>query len=276
MSEAGATTKRRPVKRWIRLGFLLWAVFSTAWLANSMRTRGVDPALLRSDATVTVLDGAATLQFAPVPRTNRTALTIICGSGVAAHAYAPLLRPIAEAGQAVFIVKLPWRFAPFESHKQEAIARTRSLVAAHPEISQWVLSGHSLGGALACRVIQSDGRAFSALVLVGTTHPKRDDLSTLTIPVMKVYGSNDGVAPPHRMFSNRGLLPKDTRWVEIKGGNHSQFGHYGHQLFDGTATISREAQQALTRSALFEALNNAGQRFSESRELSRRNAEVPD
>jgi pimeloyl-ACP methyl ester carboxylesterase len=256
MSGAGGTTKRRPIRCWIRLAFLLWAVFSTAWLANSMRTRGVDPALLRSDAVVKVLDAATTLSFEPVARTNSTALIFICGSGVAAQAYAPLLRPIAEAGHAVFIVKLPLRFAPFESHKQEAIVRTRSPIAAHPQISRWVLSGHSLGGALACRVVQSDSHTFSALVLVGTTHPKQDDLSTLAIPVTKVYGSNDGVAPPDRMFGNKGLLPQNTRWVEIKGGNHSQFGHYGHQLLDGKATISREAQQALTRSALLEALHN--------------------
>jgi len=75
--------------------------------------------------------------------------------------------------------------------------------------------------------------------------------------VTKVYASNDGVAPPNRVISNKGLLPKETQWVEIKGGNHSQFGHYGHQLFDGKATISRETQQTATRSALLEALTRA-------------------
>jgi pimeloyl-ACP methyl ester carboxylesterase len=258
MSDAGAMKKRRrPALRWIRRGFLLWAVFSTLWLANSMRTRGVDAALLRSDAAVSVVNGTTSLDFVPRASTNGTALIFICGSGVAAQAYAPLLRPIAEAGYAVFIIKLPYRFAPFESHKQEAMDRARSVIATHPHISRWVISGHSLGGALACRLVQSDPKVFSALVLVGTTHPKRDDLSSLAMPVTKVYGSNDGVAPPDRMFSNRGLLPKATRWVEINGGNHSQFGHYGHQLLDGKATISREAQQAATRSALLEALNEA-------------------
>jgi hypothetical protein len=67
----------------------------------------------------------------------------------------------------------------------------------------------------------------------------------------------DGVAPPNRVFSNKGLLPKDTQWVEVKGGNHSQFGHYGHQLFDGKASISRESQQAATRSVLIEAPTKA-------------------
>jgi hypothetical protein len=32
----------------------------------------------------------------------------------------------------------------------------------------------------------------------------------------------------------------------INGGNHAQFGNYGPQKGDGTATVSREEQQAET------------------------------
>ena len=70
----------------------------------------------------------------------------------------------------------------------------------------------------------------------------------------KVYASRDGVAPAERVLANRRLLPARTKWVEIAGGNHSQFGRYGHQLFDGTATLPREEQEALTRSAILEAI----------------------
>jgi len=260
MTHAAATKqgRRAAIHRWVRRGFLLWAVVSTLWLANSYRTHGVHGDTLRSSPAISVVDRATTLELVPTSSNGKAALIFMCGSGVSAHAYAPLLRPIVEAGYAVFVVKLPYRFAPLESHKQAAVDRARGLIAAHPEISHWVISGHSLGGALACRVTQSDPTAISAMVLIGTTHPKQEDLSFLRIPVTKVSASNDGIARPDRILSNKGLLPEHTKWVEIKGGNHSQFGHYGHQLFDGAATVSREAQQEIRRSALLEALTEAG------------------
>ena len=87
----------------------------------------------------------------------------------------------------------------------------------------------------------------------GNDASRQDDLLFLLMQVTKVYASNDGVAPPNRTLANKGLLPANTKWVEVKGGNHSQFGHYGHQLFDGTAS---ETQQATTR-VLLEALTEA-------------------
>jgi len=262
MTDAVATTARKPsaLHRWLRRGFLLWAVVSMSWLANSIRTRGVDKSTLQSGPAISVVDQAATLAFLPAPLDGKTALIFICGSGISATAYAPLLRPVAEAGYPVFVVKLPYRFAPFESNKQAAVDRARGVIAAHPQVSHWVISGHSLGGALAARLAHADAGALSAMVLIGTTHPKHDNLSFLQIPVTKVYASNDGIAPPVRILANRALLPQHTRWVEITGGNHSQFGRYGHQLFDGTAAISREEQETMTRSAILDALAGVAKR----------------
>lgn len=256
MMDAVPATKRQPSKvhKWVRRGFFLWAVISTSWLANSVRTRGVDDRLLQSSAAVSVVDQAATLAFLPTLSNDKKGLIFICGSGIAAAAYAPLLRPIAEAGYPVFVVRLPYRFAPLESHKQAAMNRARGVIATHPEVLHWVMAGHSLGGALTARLAGSDARALSAIVLIGTTHPREDDLSSLQMPVTKIYASEDDIAPPDRVLANRRLLPLRTKWVEIKGGNHSQFGRYGHQFFDGTATISREQQETITRSAILATL----------------------
>jgi pimeloyl-ACP methyl ester carboxylesterase len=209
--------------------------------------------LLQSNSTVTVVEDEESLQFLPVSP-NQSALIFVPGGGVAPEAYAPLLRPIADAGYSVFVIKLPFRLAPLESHKRSAIDRIHHVMTEHLEISLWVLSGHSLGAALACRVARDDPESLAALVLVGSTHPKSDNLASLTIPVTKVSGSNDRVAPVEKINGNRTLLPKHTNWVLIDGANHSQFAHYGHQFLDGTATISRTKQQDRTRIVLLESL----------------------
>lgn len=251
---------KKPVsrfRRWLHRGFLVWSVVATAGLFISFNTRGVDARLLKSDGQVRVTEDGTMLSFVPVQPKGKTALLFLCGSGVMANAYAPLLRPVATAGFSVYIVKLPLRFAPTESHKEGAILRVFKIMSSHAELNRWVVSGHSLGAALACRVAQASNPSVVGLVLVGTTHPKEDDLSSLAIPVTKVYGTNDGVAPMEKVMANKHLLPKSTRWVEIRGANHAQFGHYGRQLLDGGASISREDQQAQTRTAILDLLQRS-------------------
>lgn len=249
--------KRLAARRWVRRAFLAWAVVSSAWLANSYRTQGVDARVLQADTRVAVHEDPASLAFQPSASGATAALLFFCGSGVAAQAYAPLLRPVAEAGFPVYIVKLPYRFAPLESHKAGALARAAGVMAAHPEIAHWVVAGHSQGGALAARFAGGEGRGASALVLIGTTHPKERSLAALSIPVAKVYGGNDEVAPAARVLANKSLLPPQTEWVEVVGGNHAQFGHYGRQLGDGAATITREAQQEQARAVLLRVLRRS-------------------
>ncbi|MMZ71370.1 hypothetical protein D1872_347270 [compost metagenome] len=47
-------------------------------------------------------------------------------------------------------------------------------------------------------------------------------------------------------MDNKDKLPKNTDLVEIKGGNHSQFGYLGKILTDNTAEIDLAEQQHLT------------------------------
>ena len=181
-------------------------------------------------------------------------LIFFTGGGVHADAYVPLLRPLAAAGYRVEIIRLPWRLAPLEGHKAVAIERAVKVIQQGDSGMRWVIAGHSLGGALAARLAPMAPPSVASMVLIGTTHPKERNLSGLSMPVTKVYGTRDGVAAPGAVEANRHLLPAHTHWVAIDGGNHSQFGYYGSQLFDGAPTISRERQQELTRAVLADAL----------------------
>ena len=254
-----ATGTPSPVRWWIRRGFIVWAFVSAAWMLNSFRTQGVEPALLTSDPGVTVDSMPDTLTFRPTSVVRDAGLVFVVGGGVAAEAYAPLLRPLAESGYPVFVVRLPYRLAPLERHKRTAVDRVRAILSANDTTSRWVVAGHSLGAALACRLATESPEDVAAIILIGTSHPKTIDLSQSRTPITKVFASNDGVATVDMITETRHLLPADTDWVRIEGGNHSQFGHYGHQLFDGSPTISRERQQDLTRAVLRRALGTTAQ-----------------
>jgi pimeloyl-ACP methyl ester carboxylesterase len=205
---------------------------------------------------VSVLRSPEALSLVPAaPRGS--GLVFFTGGGVHADAYVPLLRPLAAAGYRVEIIRLPWRLAPLEGHKTTAIERGVQVIQRADSTMRWVVAGHSLGGALTARLAPIAPPSVASMVLIGTTHPKERDLSGLSMPTTKIYGTRDGVAPLEAIEANRRLLPAHTRWVAIDGGNHSQFGYYGSQLFDGTPTISRERQQDLTREVLADALAQA-------------------
>ena len=87
---------------------------------------------------------------------------------------------------------------------------------------------------------------IAALVLTGPSHSRDFGLSDIEIPVTKIFASNDGVVTSETSVSMKLHLPAHTQWIEIAGGNHSQFGYYGHQLFDGLATIGRAEQERRT------------------------------
>ena len=71
-------------------------------------------------------------------------------------------------------------------------------------------------------------------------------------PVLILKGSNDTVLDGSKLVG--------FDYVSIQGGNHAQFGNYGLQKGDGTATISPYEQRSFTieaiKSFVFNTLNN--------------------
>jgi hypothetical protein len=76
-----------------------------------------------------------------------------------------------------------------------------------------------------------------------SVHASKDGLSTVAkieqykayLPTAKVMSSDNDFELP---------LQAKTHYYEIMGGNHAQFGNYGVQAGDSTATTSVSAQQA--------------------------------
>ena len=209
-------------------------------------------AVLKSDELVSFQEKNGWLVFQPVNqgdafgRPLNTGLILYPGGKVDYRAYAPLAREIASHGYLVVVPSVPFNLAFFDANVAARI------IPAFPEIQQWAIAGHSLGGVAASQYIaahpeQIQGVAFYA------SYPS-SDLRNYTGRVLSVFGTADRVINPLRVEASKANLPPPTQFIPIQGGNHAQFGYYGEQGGDGIATISREEQHQQTVEATIKLL----------------------
>ncbi len=208
-----------------------------AWGATPAKPMPQALAALQSDAQVIVTTGKW-LGFTPSASTPEIGFIIYPGGRVDYRAYAPQAHAIAARGCLVVIAHMPLNLAVFDP------SAAADVISAHPEIRIWALGGHSLGGAMAAYFAHSHPNTVQGLVLWASYPAANDDLSRSSLKVISISGTMDGLSTPDKITSSHKLLPSDTVWIPITGGNHAQFGWYGSQAGDNPATISREEQQA--------------------------------
>jgi len=155
------------------------------------------------------------------------------GGKVESLAYLVLLDSIRNEGINVFLVKMPFNLAVFNVNAADKI------IEKYPNIKQWYIGGHSLGGAMASQYLENNEEKFDGLIQL-SAYPLNESESNVLI----LYGSNDTVLDLDK------LTPFNP--IKIEGGNHAYFGHYGEQEGDGKASISRDEQQNLTVNAILE------------------------
>ena len=165
------------------------------------------------------------------------ALIFYPGALVEPAAYAPLLRELAAKGMDCFLIKMPLNLAVLSPGKAKRVMQSYVY-------DRWFFAGHSLGGAMAAQFAAKHPDTPAGLFLLGAYTVK--DLTKAAFPVVCIYGSEDGVLNRKRLEKSFTLSPDTLELVELNGGNHAQFGVYGPQRGDGTATISAAAQRAQT------------------------------
>jgi len=217
--------------------FILWA--ETAPAANADAQNAL---MSGTDVTVSVENGWYV--FTPIGVKPDTGFIFYPGGRVDEKAYALALREIAVQGYLVVLVPMPLNLAVFDP------AAAADVISAFPTIQHWAVGGHSLGGAMAANYAAANPGVLDGLVLWASYPAESDDLSQSGLKVTSIYGSLDGLATGEKIDASRALLPADTIWLEILGGNHAQFGWYGDQEGDNPATISREVQQTQTIEAM--------------------------
>lgn len=171
------------------------------------------------------------------------------GGKVEYTAYAPLMYKLAQNDIACIITKMPLNLAVMDIN---AADKAHERIA---NVESWYIGGHSLGGSMAASYLDSTENSFDGLILLASYSTA--DLTDNAVKVLSVYGSEDKVLNMENYSENLVNLPDNTTEVVIDGGNHAQFGSYGTQDGDGTATVSADEQWEITTDAILEFMNIA-------------------
>lgn len=211
-------------------GFITWGLTPLGPTSEAL-------AAMESNENVIVRDNGNFVVFTPTSNTPITGFILYPGGHVDYRSYAPVAQEIARRGYMVSIVQMPLSLAVF------GISRADDVIAAYPDMRYWVVGGHSLGGSMAASYAQNHHDTVQGLVLWASYPVNSDDLSSTSLKGLSTYGSNDQVLNRDNFNATVSLLPPGTIMQVIQGGNHAQFGNYGLQPGDGTATISDADQQ---------------------------------
>jgi len=199
-----------------------------------------EPALaaMESGSGVVVVESSGRIVLEPDQgAASPTSVFYQPGAKVEARAYAAVLRPLAESGYRVVIVKQPLGIAFLSLGAFDAVRSD------YPDTEAWVLGGHSLGGTVAS--IQANDNGGDAPgsargLLLHASYPASDLSATLQARVASIFGTHDGLATPEDIAASRADLPPSAVFLPIEGAIHSFFGDYGPQPGDGEPTISHD------------------------------------
>ncbi len=223
----------------IKIIFIVWIVAGLLFIVNvgiSYQAKNIPDSVFKSTEDTQVKITGDYILFEPLTPYQKVFI-FYPGALVDPKAYAPLCRKIADKGHKSLIIKMPFRFAGYGYKKPIELGLLRD------STKEYILAGHSKGAMTAAQFIYEYPNLIDKLVLIGTTHPRDFDISGSKVQIMKIYGSNDGVATVNAINKNKRLLPPSTKFIEITGGNHSQFGYYGSQLGDNKPGINIVKQQ---------------------------------
>ena len=240
---------RRRIILAVPLLVLAFLLVVTLAYARPFVATPVATAALRSEQDVRISDRFVWYELIPVRQDPAgddikptTGLLFVPGARVDSRAYARVLRPLAEAGYLVAVLKEPFGFSLLDADQGKKV------LDVHPEITYWAVGGHSLGGTTVASLADQDERV-KGLVLFAS-YPA-DNLDRTDLKAVSISGAADGFTTPADIEASKGKLPPDTSYVVINGAVHSTFGDYGEQSGDGIASVDRAAaQNEITAAAL--------------------------
>ncbi|BCJ94058.1 thioesterase [Anaerocolumna cellulosilytica] len=225
----------------ISLLLLLSFIAFALWAMLPHRTMEAAKEALKSDETVAVQNGTY-IHLKPLVNRKKIGIIMYPGARVDAEAYAVLGKKLAREGMDVFILKMPLRIAFFGVNAADRILNEHK-----DELSTWYIGGHSLGGVVAANYAVDHQETIDGVIFLASYPVKGKDFKNADLRYLQIFASKDGFVTKEDRENGAALLPAERIVYTIEGGNHEQFGYYGHQKGDGIPDITREEQHEVIK-----------------------------
>lgn len=186
------------------------------------------------------------------------------GTLVDVKAYSPIARRMAESGYHTALATPPLSLSFADVDLADEVVHYRGW---KDTVNVWSISGHSQGGAIACAYANDNRSSSLKGVILLASFPGsgglfNGDLSDSEFTVTSIYGNRDGLVSEEEIENSKKALPSNTKFVEIDGGNHSQFSYVaklqktGDKKADLKAEISLEEQQEIICTSMLDLLGD--------------------
>lgn len=203
---------------------------------------------LAGNASYMVEDTDNFITFTPTGNKSHTGIIFYPGAKVEAESYSVLASKLAANNYTTIIVKMPFNLAFFGANKADEV------ITRHPEITSWVMAGHSLGGVFASDYAVNHPENIIGVIYLAA-YPSAN-ASNATFKALSIRGSQDAFTTSEDIAKNLNKFPANTTFITISGGNHYNVGDYGAQAGDNNSTISRQQQQMETFNYILQFLQN--------------------
>ena len=119
---------------------------------------------------------------------------------------------------------MPFDFAIFSPNAADDVR------AAHPEIEQWIIAGHSMGGAMAGVYADNNRDKLAGLVVFDSYPPSSNSLADVDFPILLFERARLDGSRSQKFIDNAKLYPASAELILIPGAQHMYYGS-----FDGGA-----------------------------------------
>lgn len=242
------TSKKRLTLLIILVIFAVAAASFAYYVSDYYPADSTAVAALKSTEYYNVADTSDSIIFTPTQNKSSTGIIFYPGGKVQPEAYSVIASKLAAKGYTTIIVKMPFNLALFGVNSADDV------IAKHPEISSWVIMGHSLGGVFASEYAVNHQDKIKGVIYLAA-YPSTS-ASNATFKALSIRGSLDNLTTAQDISDNKNKFPANTIFITIPGGNHYNNGNYGPQTGDSNSTITREQQQNETVSYILKFLQN--------------------